>query len=134
MWIANDPTEKYRPNDAVVQETKNRTRTRPSIQIFYTTHIPKEIIIDPKTDAGTIVYTHRHDRPGGARHRAQGSLASGHTAKNAGLAQEVERAEEAEPGQTRGRPKNGREIIGRPNGGGILINQLVFYLSQPGPG
>jgi hypothetical protein len=100
---------------------------------FSIPRIPKEIIIDPEIDAGTIVYTHRHDRLGGTSHRAQGSLASGHAAKDAGLAQEVERAEEAEPGQTSGRPEDGREIIGRPDSGGILINQSDFCLSQPGP-
>lgn len=41
---------------------------------------------------------------GGGGHRAQGSLASGHAAKNARLAQEIERAEETENGQTSSRP------------------------------
>lgn len=75
---------------------------------------PKEDnIIDTKPSAGTIVFTHGHDRLGGGSHPAQGTLATGHAAKDARLAQEPERADEAEDGQASSRPQDGREVIRR---------------------
>lgn len=78
----------------------------------------------------TMVYTETNRTRVTGRHETfeTRTLAPGHAAQNARLAQEPEGSDEAEERQAGGGPQNGGEIVRRPDRRSVLFIQLVSPL------
>lgn len=78
------------------------------------------------------MYNKRFEKDNKERLRVSHCLASGNTAENAGFSKEPDRSDETKDGQPGRGPQNGREVIRRTDGGGILLRSKVSFVGVRG--